>query len=72
MSYSGIRYTPVDCRATVFTPVNARHTKNLPGRKSNVQESQWLLQLHTHGLYGELPPAEPCPKSPSCANTRWG
>jgi len=22
--------------------VNARHTKNLPGRKSDVQESQWL------------------------------
>ena len=25
--------------------VNARHTKNLPGRKSDVQESQWLLKL---------------------------
>ena len=23
--------------------VNARHTKNLPGRKSDVQESQWLM-----------------------------
>src|SRR5713101_6699298 len=30
--------------------VNARHTKNLTGRKSDVQESQWLLKLHTHGL----------------------
>jgi transposase len=30
--------------------VNARHTKNLPGRKSDVQESQWLLKLHTYGL----------------------
>ncbi len=29
--------------------VNARHTKNLPGRKSDVQESQWLLKLHTTG-----------------------
>jgi Transposase len=28
--------------------VNARHTKNLPGRKSDVQESQWLLKLHTY------------------------
>jgi transposase len=27
--------------------VNARDTKNLPGRKSDVQESQWLLKLHT-------------------------
>src|SRR6266567_8095909 len=30
--------------------VNARDTKNLPGRKSAVQESQWLLKLHTYGL----------------------
>src|ERR1700686_2055410 len=30
--------------------VNAWHTKNLPGRKSDVQESQWLLKLHTYGL----------------------
>src|SRR5499427_3338827 len=30
--------------------VNARHTENLPGRKSDVQESQWLLKLHTYGL----------------------
>ena len=30
--------------------VNARHTKNLPGRKSDVQESQWLMKLHTYGL----------------------
>lgn len=29
---------------------NARQTKNLPGRKSDVQESQWLLKLHTYGL----------------------
>src|SRR5260370_35588974 len=28
----------------------ARHTKNLPGRKSDVQECQWLLKLHTFGL----------------------
>jgi transposase len=30
--------------------VNARHTKNLPGRKSDIQECQWLLKLHTFGL----------------------
>ncbi len=30
--------------------VNASHTKNLPGRKSDVQECQWLLKLHTYGL----------------------
>jgi transposase len=40
--------------------VNARHTKNLPGRKSDVQESQWLLKLHTYGLLNNSfqPPAE--------------
>ena len=30
--------------------VNARHTKNVPGRKSDVEECQWLLKLHTFGL----------------------
>jgi len=29
---------------------NAQHTKNLPGRKSDVQECQWLMKLHTYGL----------------------
>jgi transposase len=28
--------------------VNAAHTKNLPGRKSDVQECQWLMKLHTY------------------------
>jgi transposase len=30
--------------------VNAQGTKNLPGRKSDVQECQWLMKLHTYGL----------------------
>lgn len=40
--------------------VNARHTKNLPGRKSDVQECQWLLKLHTYGLLNNSfqPPSE--------------
>jgi len=36
-------------RIEVFV-VNARGTKNLPGRKSDVQECQWLMKLHTYGL----------------------
>jgi transposase len=38
--------------------VDARGTKNLPGRKSDVQECQWLLRLHTYGLLRScfLPP----------------
>jgi transposase len=30
--------------------VNAQYTKNVPGRKSDVQECQWLMKLHTYGL----------------------
>jgi transposase len=30
--------------------VNSRHVKNLPGRKSDVLDCQWLQKLHTHGL----------------------
>jgi len=40
--------------------VDARGTKNLPGRKSDVQECQWLLKLHTYGLLRScFLPAEP-------------
>jgi len=30
--------------------VNARETKSLPGKKTDVQECQWLMKLHTYGL----------------------
>jgi transposase len=29
---------------------NARHVKNVPGRKTDVQDCQWLQQLHSYGL----------------------
>ncbi|NJL73331.1 MAG: IS110 family transposase [Candidatus Competibacteraceae bacterium] len=29
---------------------NARHARNVPGRKSDQQDCQWLQQLHTFGL----------------------
>ena len=32
--------------------VNARHVKNLPGRKSDVSDATWLAQLGAHGLSG--------------------
>lgn len=40
--------------------VNARYTKSLPGRKTDVQECQWLQQLHTFGLLNRSfrPPEE--------------
>ena len=31
--------------------VNARHVKNVPGRKSDVSDCQWLQRLHTYGLH---------------------
>jgi len=54
MQSTGVYWIPLydileDFGFEVFL-VNARHTKNLPGRKSDVQESQWLLKLHTYGL----------------------
>lgn len=53
-------YEILDARGLEVYLVNARHTKNLPGRKSDVQESQWLLKLHTYGLLRNSfhPPAE--------------
>lgn len=30
--------------------VNARHAKNLPGRKPDIADCQWLQKLHTFGL----------------------
>jgi len=39
--------------------VNARHCKNLPGRKTDVQDCQWLQYLHAVGLLrGSFRPAE--------------
>lgn len=38
--------------------VNPRHIKNVPGRKSDVLDCQWLQQLHTFGLLaGSFRPA---------------
>ncbi len=39
--------------------VNARHVKNVSGRKSDVLDCQWLQQLHTFGLLnGAFRPAD--------------
>jgi len=43
-------YDVLQARGFAVCLTNARDTKNLPGRKSDVQESQWLLKLHTYGL----------------------
>jgi transposase len=30
--------------------VNAQHVKNVPGRKTDVQDARWLCRLLEHGL----------------------
>lgn len=30
--------------------VNARYAKNVPGRKTDINDAQWLQKLHSHGL----------------------
>jgi transposase len=42
--------------------VNARHIKHVPGRKSDVQDCQWLQKLHALGLLTASfrPDAEMC------------
>ena len=40
--------------------INARHVKNLPGRKSDVSDATWLAQLGAHGLVrASFVPPEP-------------
>jgi hypothetical protein len=40
--------------------VNGRHVQNVPGRKTDMSDSQWLATLHAHGLLhgGFVPPAQ--------------
>lgn len=40
--------------------VNGKHTRNVPGRKTDMQDCQWGATLHAHGLLrgGFVPPAQ--------------
>ena len=51
--------------------VNARHAKNLPGRKADVSDAAWLAQLGAHGLVrGWLVPPEPVRQLRDLTRTR--
>ncbi len=51
--------------------VNARHAKNLPGRKTDVSDAAWLAQLGAHGLVrGSLVPPEPVRQLRDLTRTR--
>ncbi len=54
MESTGIYWIPLfeilEERGLEVLLVNARHVKNVSGRKTDVLDCQWLQQLHTYGL----------------------
>lgn len=54
MESTGVYWIPtfeiLESRGLKVILVNARHVKNVTGRKSDVKDCQWLQQLHTYGL----------------------
>lgn len=54
MESTGIYWIPVfeilEARGFEVLLVNARAVKNVPGRKTDVNDAQWLQQLHQYGL----------------------
>ena len=63
MESTGVYWIPVfellESRGFTVLLVNARHVKNVSGRKSDVLDCQWLQQLMTYGLLsGAFRPAE--------------
>ena len=63
MESTGIYWMPVfeilEAHGLEVLLVNARHVKNVPGRKTDVNDAQWLQQLHSYGLLrGSFHPAQ--------------
>ena len=54
MESTGIYWIPVfeilEARGFEVVLVNARDAKNVPGRKTDVSDAQWIQRLHEHGL----------------------
>lgn len=54
MEATGVYWIPIyeilDARGFTVLLVNARHVKNVPGRKSDVSDCEWLRDLHIVGL----------------------
>ncbi len=54
MEATGVYWIPVfqilEARGLEVKLVNAHHVKIVPGRKTDVNDFQWLQQLHTYGL----------------------
>ena len=63
MESTGVYWIPLyellEARGFEVVLVNARHVKNVPGRKTDVLDCQWLQQLHSYGLLeGAFRPTE--------------
>lgn len=63
MEATGVYWIPIfellEARGFVVSLVNARHVKNVPGRKSDVSDCEWLRDLHMMGLLrGSFRPAD--------------
>lgn len=43
-------YERLDSRGYEVYLINAKHIKNVPGKKSDVVDCQWIQKLHTYGL----------------------
>jgi transposase len=43
-------YDTLESRGLKVCLANARYVRNVPGRKSDVADSQWIQQLHSYGL----------------------
>jgi transposase len=54
MESTGVYWIPLyeilEARGLEVLLVNARHVRNVPGRKTDVLDCQWLQQLHSFGL----------------------
>jgi transposase len=66
MESTGVYWVPLfellERRGFEVKLVDARHVKNVSGRKSDVLDCQWIQQLHTYGLLAGAfrPPDEVC------------
>ena len=63
MESTGVYWIPafeiLEARGFEVLLVNARNVKHVPGRKSDVNDAQWLQQLHQYGLLrGRVRPRE--------------
>lgn len=53
-------YEVLEAAGLAVVVVNGRHVQNVPGRKTDMSDCQWLATLHAHGLLrgGFVPPAD--------------